>query len=270
MTDLPPSPPTPPAASGFERNASAPPPRNPPVAVDAGNGVAWWSEGWRLFRMSPGVWIAITLVFIVIMVMLTLIPMIGSLATTLLAPVLAGGVLTGCRAQARGGELTIAHLFASFSDRLGPLVIVGLLYLAGSLAILLVVVGLLFAAVGATGIGALLTGDPLQAGLATLATFGIGAVIAALLGLLLGVPLMMAYWFAPALVVFRNDEPFAAMKASFGACLVNMLPMLVYSVLGLVFAIVATIPFGLGWLVLAPVFAGTVYASYKDIFGAPD
>ncbi len=77
----------------------------------------------------------------------------------------------------------------------------------------------------------------------------------------------MAYWYAPALVVFRNDEPLAAMKASFDACLVNMMPMLVYSLLGLVFAIGASIPFGLGWFVLGPVFAASVYASYKDIFG---
>ncbi len=48
-----------------------------------------------------------------------------------------------------------------------------------------------------------------------------------------------------------------------------MLPMFVYSLLGLVFAIVASIPLFLGWLVLAPVFAGSVYASYKDIFGTP-
>ena len=41
------------------------------------------------------------------------------------------------------------------------------------------------------------------------------------------------------------------MKASFFACLVNILPMLVYSLLGIVLAIVATIPLGLGWLVLA-------------------
>ena len=46
-----------------------------------------------------------------------------------------------------------------------------------------------------------------------------------------------------------------------------MLPMLVYSLLGLVFAIVASIPLGLGWLVLAPMFAASIYASYKDIFG---
>ena len=62
----------------------------------------------------------------------------------------------------------------------------------------------------------------------------------------------MAFWFAPALVALRGDEPIAAMKASFDACLRNMWPMLVYSLLGLVFAIVASIPFALGWLVLAP------------------
>jgi hypothetical protein len=34
----------------------------------------------------------------------------------------------------------------------------------------------------------------------------------------------------------------------------------------LVAAIVATIPLALGWLVLGPVLAATMYASYRDIF----
>jgi uncharacterized membrane protein len=80
---------------------------------------------------------------------------------------------------------------------------------------------------------------------------------------------MMAYWFAPALVMLRGDEPVTALKASFNACLVNIGPMLIYSIIGVVLAIVATIPFGLGWLVLGPVFAASIYTSYKDIFGAP-
>lgn len=237
------------------------------MSVAAGNGLNWWGEGWRLFTLSPMIWIGITVLFVVIMLMVTLIPVLGTFATTLLAPVLAGGVIAGCRAQDQGDELTLAHLFAGFADRLQPLLIVGLLYLVGSFAIVLVVAGALFTVVGVTGIGALLTGDPMQAGFALLASLGLGAMLALLFGLLLGIPLTMAYWFAPALVVLRNDDPVAAMKASFEACLVNVLSMLVYSVLGLVFAIVATIPLGLGWLVLAPVFAGSVYASYKDIFG---
>jgi len=254
-------------ATGFDSAPSAGPPRRA-GAVASGNGTAWWREGWRLFAASPGIWIAITVLYVIIMVMLSFVPVLGSLATTLLAPVFAGGVLSGCRAQDRGGELRIEHLFAGFTDRLGPLMIVGLLYLVGTLAIVVVVGTLLFAAVGMTGIGTLLTGDPLQAGVASLAALGIGALFAVLLGLLLGIPLMMAFWFAPALVALRNDEPVAAAKASFDACLRNLLPMLVYSLLGLAFAIVASIPLGLGWLVLAPVFAASIYASYKDIFGA--
>jgi uncharacterized membrane protein len=262
-----PRPPSSPAA-GFERNAAAAPPARGPATVATGNGTAWWWEGWRLFTASPWVWIAITVLFCIIMIMLAFVPMLGTLATTVLAPVLTGGVLSGFRAVDRGDELTINHLFASFSDRLAPLIVVGLLYLAGSFVIMVAVLAVLVAAIGMSGIGAFLSGDPLQAGFALLATFGIGAMFALLLGLLLGIPLMMAYWFAPALVVFRNAEPWAAMKASFDACLANVMPMLIYSLLGLAFAIVASIPFGLGWLVLLPVFAGSVYASYKDIFGA--
>jgi len=242
-------------------------PNQAPAAVSSGRGSVWWTEGWRLFVKAPGTWIAIAVIFIVLMVMIAFIPVLGTVANTLLTPVFAGGILLGCRALDSGGELTLGHLFASFSDRLGPLIIVGVIYLVGSIVIVMLIAACLVATVGIGGFSALLTGDPFQTGFAMLATLGIGALFAILFGVLLGVPLLMAYWFAPALVVFRNDDPIAAMKTSFNACLVNMMPMLVYSLLGLVFAIVATIPAGLGWLVLAPVFAGSVYASYKDIFG---
>jgi hypothetical protein len=147
-------------------------PGSPPrrtATVSAGNGTTWWSEGWRLFARSPGVWIGITVLLVVISVMLAFIPVLGTFATTLLAPVFAGGIMAGCRALDQGGELTIGHLFASFSDRLAPLVTVGLLYLAGTFVILVVIAACLFAVVGVTGIGALMTGDPLQAGRRALA-----------------------------------------------------------------------------------------------------
>ena len=247
-------------------HAVAPP--RAPASVPSGRGSTWWSEGWRLFVAAPGPWIAITVIFVVLIVLIAFIPIIGSVATTLLAPVFAGGVMTGCRTLDRGGALTVGHLFASFSDRLGPLIIVGLLYLIGSFVIVVVVAACMVATLGFGGISSLLSGDPFQASWTLLTSVGLGALLALLVGVLLGVPLLMAYWFAPALVVFRNDEPFAAMKTSFTASLINMLPMLVYSLLGVVFAIVASIPLGLGWLVLGPVFAASVYASYKDIFEA--
>ena len=189
----------------------------PPAAVPSGRGSAWWSEGWRLFVAAPGPWIAIIVIFVVLIVMIAFIPIIGSVATTLLAPVFSGGVLTGCRSLDRGGGLTIGHLFASFSDRLGPLVIVGVVYLIGSFAIVAVVAVCMIATLGVGGITSLMSGDPFQASWALLTSIGLGALLALLVGLLLGIPLLMAYWYAPALVVFRNDEPLAAMKTSFTA-----------------------------------------------------
>jgi uncharacterized membrane protein len=98
---------------------------------------------------------------------------------------------------------------------------------------------------------------------------GLTALLVLLVGLLLAIPLLMAFWFAPALIVLRGDEPVAAMKASFRACLRNVPPFLIYGLLGLLFLILACIPLFLGLVVLIPVGIATIYTSYKDIFGAP-
>jgi uncharacterized membrane protein len=42
---------------------------------------------------------------------------------------------------------------------------------------------------------------------------------------------------------------------------------LIYGVIYLVAAVIASIPFGLGWIVLVPVLLHTVHVSYKDVFG---
>lgn len=254
----------------FDRPSFDAPPALPPPegwSVAAGRGTAWWSEGWHLFVKAPWMWIGLTVVFVLIMFLLALVPVIGHVATTLLYPVFAAGLLLGARALDRGQPLTFGHLFACFGDRTLPLVIAGLLYLAGWFVIWLVVLALLVAVAGFASLSAILSGD-LPLGIDTLMTLGFTAVAALLLGALLGVPLVMAYWFAPALIVFRNEEPLAAMRISFRASLRNVPPFLVYSLVGLVLGILASLPFGLGWLVLAPVFVGSVYASCKDLFGS--
>jgi uncharacterized membrane protein len=239
-------------------SAMSPPPHDG-WAVGANRGVAWWSEGWRLFTASPVIWIVITLLYVALSIGLALIPIIGHIAGTLLTPVLAGGVLLGCRELGRGRELTVAHLFAAFGTKLGPLVLLGVLWFAGWVVAFLVALAVGAASFGLGSLSAVWSGDPMQ----MMGALGIGLAALVLVVLL---PLLMAYWFAPALVTLRNDEPFGAMKTSFVASLRNIPPFLVYGLLGIVFAIVATIPLGLGWLVLAPVFAASVYASYKDVF----
>jgi uncharacterized membrane protein len=230
--------------------------------------VDWWRDGWRYFAAAPWVWIGLAFAFFVILILISLVPVIGSIASTILSPVLAAGMMAACQAQDRGGAPTFNHLFAGFGERLMPLIVVGLLYLVGTLIIAAAVAAILVATVGVSGVSALWSLDPTQIGLGMLATLGAGAFFAVLVGTLFALPLMMASWFAAPLVMLRNEEPVNAMKASFAACLVNMWPMTVYGLVGIVLMIVATIPLGLGWFVLWPVIATSVYASYKDIFGA--
>jgi uncharacterized membrane protein len=61
-------------------------------------------------------------------------------------------------------------------------------------------------------------------------------------------------------------KPVDAMKASFAAGQKNWLAMSVFGVILMVAAFFATLPLGLGFLLLLPIFCGAVYASYRDIF----
>jgi uncharacterized membrane protein len=79
----------------------------------------------------------------------------------------------------------------------------------------------------------------------------------------------MAAWFAPALVVFQQQGVIEAMKTSFSGCLKNLLPFLIYGVVMLGLAVLATLPIGLGWLILGPMIAASVYTSYRDIYLKP-
>jgi uncharacterized membrane protein len=88
-----------------------------------------------------------------------------------------------------------------------------------------------------------------------------------LIGLGLTLLAAMAYWFAPALVVLNGETPVAALQKSFAASLRNVGAFLLYGVIYIGLAIVASIPFGLGWLVLGPMIVGSCYAGWRTIFG---
>jgi uncharacterized membrane protein len=227
-------------------------------ALPAGRGWAWIVEGWSLFKRQPGMWIGVAVLLAVIFIVLAFIPLLGSLAAMVLAPVFGAGVVIGSRAIDEGANLEVAHLFAGFRERFGTLASVGLIYLAASVAIALVV-GLVTGAGlwGLAGGGA----DP-----ASLGAAGATVLLALLVMMALMLPVLMAVWFSPPLVVFHDLGAGEAMKSSFVACLRNLVPFLVYGVILLLLSLLASLPFGLGWLVLGPVLAGSLYTSYRDIF----
>lgn len=230
--------------------------------VAAGNGWDWIARGWKMFLGDPGMWIALFIVFVVLVGAVSLVPFAGSVATIVLGPVMTAGIVVICRNAENGDRLEIGQLFAGFRDRTGPLVAVGALYLAAMVAIFLAVFLVMGAGIGAAALLKGAGGDMRGMGAGAIAGMMVGMllVLAALL------PVMMAVWFAAPLVYFHDMAPVAAMKASFFGCLRNTLAFLLYGLVIMVLAVFASLPVMLGWLALGPTLAGSYYASYRDIY----
>jgi uncharacterized membrane protein len=233
----------------------------PGKGLAAGAGWDWIVEGWSLFTKAPLMWILSLLVIFVVAVVVSLVPIVGQLAFQLLQGVLAAGFMVACRSLEKGGEFEIEHLATGFSRRFVPLLVVGLIFLLGWVAIFLVF--MLFVGVGM--VGAFMAGDPENAARAIMASMG-SIVLGTLVMLALMVPLVAAYWFAPALVMMHDMKPVAAMKESFFACFRNFVPFLVYGLVMMIGAFIAILPFGLGMLVWIPVAIASTYVAYRQIF----
>lgn len=234
--------------------------------VSAANGWNWIRDGFRLFMQSPAIWIALFLIYLLIGGVLSIIPLLGPIVLHLLAPVFIAGFMLGCRALENEQELEINHLFAGFKQNTSQLVTVGGIYLAG----IILIAGVIFMASGGAVLSALtVNSHDVERASAAAAAAGGGVMLVALLGLSALIPLMMAYWFAPILVVFHDLTAADAMKTSFNACLRNILPFTVYSVVAAVLIILAAIPFGIGLVVLIPTMMASLYVSYKDVFDPP-
>jgi hypothetical protein len=223
--------------------------------VDADHAWAWIRAGWAYFRRQPALWVLLTVIFGAFLIGLKYVPVIGPLATILLVPVLAAGLILGCHTMDRAGELELAHLFAGFRRNTGQLVLVGLIGFALTFAVMIPAVLLMGPSVFMGVMGG-----------ASAAMVDIAGVLGLLIALALFVPVNMALWFAPALVMLQNQSAPRAIAESFRGCLKNIVPFLIYGIVLFVLAMIASIPVGLGWLVLGPVVFGSVYAAYRDIY----
>ena len=241
----------------------------PGASVAAGRGIHWISEGWRLFAAAPGMWIVAMLLWLGIQAVLGFVPFLGSLASLLLGPSFVVGLLAFAHGIAHGGKAELGALFVGFKDKLGPLIVLALLYFVMILGIILVVGGLAVALLGGTQ---LFHAGNLEQTLDAVLSGG-GLLIIVLLVLVLVVLIALvasAYWYAPGLVFFADQSAGAAMKQSFNACLRNWLPLLIYGLIAVLISIIGALPLGLGLLVVIPVLMASSYASFRDIFGQED
>lgn len=257
-----------------------------PRSQRATRGWDWIKLAWAQFKQQPRAWLAaVALVYLVTFV-LSLVPVVGSLATMILGPIFAGGLMLGARAQQHGGTLRVGIAFDGFSAQGAQLALVGVLYLLGLIVVFVAagLLGMAFGGVSQSSLEALSSNDPELVA----AAMGPGLLVFFLLAMLLLVPLLMLYWFAPALVALDRMSAIEAMRMSFLGCLKNIVPFAVYGlalflilvgfslVFGLLTALLAAVAESLAlvavllviplMLMFAVVVVLSIYAAYGDIF----
>jgi uncharacterized membrane protein len=221
--------------------------------VPMGNGWTWLASAWSLFRAAAGTWIGMMLAAIVIAIAVAFVPIIGPLAVNIITPVFIAGPMIAAHGLEQGREPRFSQLFAGFRVRFGPLVLLGVVSLA-------IMAAIVFAVVIMTGVQISTMPDPDAIFVSERLLLAILLMAALLL------PLLMATWFAPTLIVLQEMGVGAAMKASFAGCLKNILPFFLYGVITLVASVIASVPLGLGWLLLLPLLFLSVYTTYRDIY----
>ena len=245
-----------------------------PQKVSAGRAWAWMASGFRSFRQDPLAWVLLTLLSVVIMFGLAVIPFLGFVGVYVLMPLLSGGIMKGCAAQQRGQSLEVKHLFAGFEGHGAKLAMLGGLFL-GSVLLLWVaffIIAILVALALGGGLEMLsATFDGDVSGLGAAGAVPIIILMLVLFGLMFVVMtgIMMAFWFAPALIVMHDLEAMESVRLSFKGCLRNWVPVLL---VGPLLWMLATVPilltFGLAYFVFVPVVMASVYYGYREIFTA--
>jgi len=249
--------------------------------VPAARGARWLAEGWRLFRAAPFAWSALAFTYLALTQGLALVPLLGTAAAAMLVPALTVGVMAAARAAAAGGRVELGLLFDGLRHDRRRQLVLGLAYLGGAL---LALAGFVLAD-GEGALRALLAGRSSPEGMQLDALLWPVAVAGALY-----LPVMMAFWFAPALSAWHATSAGKALFFSFFACLLNWRAFLAY---GLVTAALALVlPYvllallkaaGAGdvqvaaralllplLIVFLPTLFGSYYASYRDVFGAAE
>ena len=270
-----------------------------------GHGWLWWKRAWSLVATNWVLWCLAVLVFFVMLGAISLVglwvPRLGNYAPALVSPLLGAGLLH--LAWRRWGDETFefGDLFAGFSNRTGALFLAGLMQLLLQIGFTALMAALVWVAFGpdiaaffSSAFGNALEPVPeIRAGLD-----GAKMALTGLLVTALSLPYMALIWFQAPLVYFGGRNGFQALGESLIAVLKNWAPMLWYSVvvllvmlavggaLALLFVLASTL-LGPGvsgalamvllsllalvlGLFLMAVLTVSVYASFRDIFGADD
>lgn len=246
--------------------------------VPSHRGWRWLSDGWRLFRASPVMWLMLVLSYWMLMTLVSVVPYVGVVAAVILVPGFSIAFMAAARDSSRKRPLTLSLLFAGFRENPRGQLLLGIVYM--------VLMVLVLASSALVDDGALArwmlngvrpTEDILQSD---------GFLFALAIVATTYMPVMMLMWFAPTLVAWQAMPVAKALFFSLFACLMNWRAFTMYGIASaMVLVVVPFITLFLLILVsggavragamallfplvfsLMPVMFASFYASYRDVF----
>jgi hypothetical protein len=248
--------------------------------VSFARGSGWLLRGWRLFKVSPAMWLPLVFAYWGVMTLVSFVPLLGIAAATILIPGFSVGFMAASRDCERRAGLQLRVLFEGFRGRWPVQVALGVAYL---LLLAAVIAGTTLADGGALARWMITGRRPEDDVLQSDEFFG-----ALMLAAALYMPVMMLYWFAPVLGAWHSMGAGQALFYSFFASLLNWRAFLGYALATALVTMVvpflvlgALLLFSGGQLrfatmalvfpmlvVLLPTLFASFYASYRDVFGA--
>ena len=244
--------------------------------VPASAGIQWVQMGIRTFFRQPLALAGLFFMFMATVSVLAVIPILGTALSAVLTPAANLGLMAASREASQGRFPMPPTLISAF--RQGPqttraILVLGGLY-AGALLFVLLLGALLAPSLDHLNPAEGMTPELVQAMINHPGTW---------LTLLAYVPVLMAFWHAPALVVWHRVSPVKSLFFSLLACWQNKTALLFYALAWLgVFLLAALLISVIGGaiggagllqlilyptvMLLASMFYASVYFSFKDSF----
>lgn len=244
-------------------------------------GARWLAHGWRIFKAAPLGWLAMVFAYTIFMTVVSVVPILGVVAATMMVPGFSVGFMAASRAADRGGDLGLSTLLEGFREGARSQLALGCIYV-GCLALLLAATTLADEGAFARWLA---TGRRPGAEVVREDSFQ----FAMLVGAVLYMQVMMLFWFSPVLAAWHGVAVPKALFFSFFAVLMNWRAFIAYGMVTALVTVVAPFVTALAMtalsggkaqlaatgllfpllLVIMPTLFGSFYASYRDIFGSP-
>jgi hypothetical protein len=240
--------------------------------LPARHGFLWLIASFRLFRSNPPLITALTMAYLFVVFAVNIIPKVGPFLLPLALPTLIVVLANGCRAVQRGGGVgSIALTYGLRQHRL-QLLRLGGLHLLGSIAILIVYSTIAGGQLFLLEPGQAMSEEEMIISMAQL--------------MLIAMPVVAAFWFAPLLTAWDEVSPTKSVFFSFVASWRNWRAFALYGLAAGVFAVgipgllliaanAISEPLAHGLsiavrmlliFVMAPVMMASIFVSYQDVF----